>query len=69
MPDKKGMNEYARYSGMAFEILAITLIMVFLGKKLDIYFDNSKPVMVVLLVCFGIVGYLVKIYYETQKRK
>lgn len=67
MPDNKGLNDYARYSGMAFEILALTLIMVYLGKKLDLYFNNTRPLMVVLLVCFGIIGYTVKIYYETQK--
>lgn len=63
------MQNYARYTGMAFELLAIILVMVYFGKKLDKYFNFEKPLMVVLLVCFGMVGYIVKLYYQTNKRK
>ncbi len=63
------MQNYAKYTGMAFEILALTLIMVFVGKKLDSWLQTTKPYMVAALISFGIIGYLVKLYYETQNRK
>ena len=62
------MQSYGKYAGMAFELLALTLVMVFLGKKLDSWLNTSKPYMVAALVSIGIIAYLVKLYYETQNR-
>lgn len=61
------MKDYARYTGMAFELLILILIMVFIGKKIDKWLDFEKPIIVVLLVCFGMIGYLIKLYYEMNK--
>ncbi len=36
------MRNYARYSGMAFQIFAAILIGVFIGKKLDAYFQLER---------------------------
>lgn len=63
------MKDYARYTGMAFELLILILIMVFIGKKIDKWLELEKPIMVVLFVCFGMIGYLVKIYYEMNKKR
>ena len=63
------MQNYARYTGMAFELLVLILIMVFLGKKLDAWFHFEKSIMVVSLVCLGTIGYLVKLYYEINNNK
>jgi len=62
------VKNYARYSGMAFELLALILIMVFAGKKLDAYFDNKKSFITAILVVFAVVGYMVKLYYEITKK-
>ncbi|HEB62617.1 MAG TPA: AtpZ/AtpI family protein [Bacteroidetes bacterium] len=62
------MKNYARYSGMAFELLALILIMVFAGKKLDAYFDNKKSFLTAALVVFGVIGYMVRLYYEITKK-
>ncbi len=53
---------------MAFELLVIILIMVYAGKKLDAYFDNNKSYLTAILVVFGVVGYMVKLYYEITKK-
>ena len=63
------MKDYARYSGIAFEIFALTLVMVFLGKQLDKSLHTNRPVMVAVMVCIGIIAYLVRLYYETQIKK
>ncbi len=63
------MNDYARYTGMAFELLALILIMVYIGKKIDSWLEFEKPIMLVLLVSFGMIGYMVKLYYQTSKKQ
>ena len=63
------MRDFTRYSGMAFELLVLILIMVFLGKKLDSYFDTGKSYFTAALVIFGVVGYMVKLYYEIIRKK
>ena len=63
------MEDYTRYTGMAFELLAIILVMVFMGRKIDQWMHNSRPIALALLVLVGMVGYMIKIYYETQRRK
>jgi len=63
------VEDYTRYTGMAFELLILILVMVFIGKKIDSWLGFEKPLMLVLLVCFGMVGYMVKIYYQTNKKK
>ncbi len=36
---------YAKYSGMAFQLLAAIIIGVLIGKKLDAYFQFARPYM------------------------
>jgi F0F1-type ATP synthase assembly protein I len=45
---RKNLNDYARYSGMAIQMLAIILLGVFAGYLLDKWL-HTKPVMVVIL--------------------
>ena len=56
---KKNLNSYARYSGMAFQMLVIILISVFGGFKLDQYL-HSKPIFTVVL---SISGVIISIYF------
>ncbi len=63
------MEDYARYTGMAFELLVLILLMVYIGKKIDSWLGLDKPIMLVLMVSFGMVGYIVKIYYQTNKKQ
>jgi F0F1-type ATP synthase assembly protein I len=62
------INNYAKYSGMAFELLALILIMVFAGKKIDTYFNHEKSFMTAFLVVFAVVGYMIRLYYEIIKK-
>ncbi len=38
---KKQMTSIAKYSALAFQMLAIILVFVFIGVKLDAYFQTS----------------------------
>jgi F0F1-type ATP synthase assembly protein I len=61
------MKNNAGYSGMAFELLILILIMLFIGKKIDSWLGLEKPIMLVIFVCLGMIAYMVKIYFETNK--
>ena len=59
---RKNLNDYARYSGLAIQMLAIILIGVFSGFKLDQWL-NTKPVLTVIL---SIVSVSLSIYFATR---
>ncbi len=59
---KRLLNNYARYSGIAFQMLAIIVIGVFAGFKLDQWI-HSKPVFTIIL---SILSVILAIYSVTK---
>ena len=59
---RKNLNDYARYSGMAVQMLVIILAGVFAGYKLDQWIQ-IRPV---LTVIFSIVSVALSIYIVTR---
>jgi F0F1-type ATP synthase assembly protein I len=59
---KRQINAYARYSGMAFQMLAIILLGVFGGFKLDGWLHTRPYLTVILSFCSVILA----IYYVTR---
>ncbi|HLO61117.1 MAG TPA: AtpZ/AtpI family protein [Bacteroidales bacterium] len=49
----KGLSNYARYSGLAFQMVAIILIGVFGGIKVDKWLSLKFPVFTVILSLLG----------------
>jgi len=44
-PKKENPNEVLKYSGMVFQIFIALMIAVFIGQKLDVYFELEKPLL------------------------
>lgn len=62
-PDpKKSLNVYARYSGMAFQMIAIILLGTYGGWKMDDWL-NTKPIFTILLILISVV---LSIYFVTR---
>ncbi len=59
---RKNLNAYARYSGMAFQMLAIILAGVFSGFKLDQWLQ-TRPILTVL---FSIISVALSIYFVVK---
>jgi len=59
---RKNLNDYARYSGMAIQMLVIILVGVFAGLKLDQWL-HTRPILTVLL---SIVSVALSIYIVTK---
>lgn len=52
--ENKGMKDFARYSGMAFQMLAIILVTTWGGIKLDKLAGFEKPVFTIILSLLGV---------------
>lgn len=52
--NKKQISDFARYSGIAFQMIAIILIGAFGGLKLDKFLSLKFPIFTLLLITIAI---------------
>lgn len=57
---KNSLNDYVKYSSIAFQMIFIILIGVYIGVKLDEFITNGKPVFTLI---FSLVSVSLAIYY------
>ena len=50
----KGLNDFAKYSGMAFQMFGIILLTAWGGVKLDKLAGNETPVFTIILSLLGV---------------
>ena len=51
---KKSTNAFMRYSGMAFQMIAVLLIAAYAGQWLDKHFQNEQPWFTLVLLLIGV---------------
>lgn len=67
MPNKKNKRaDLLRYAGMAFELFALLFILLFIGQKLDKYFNLEQPFLSVGFLLLGLVAYFVKLIKDVS---
>jgi F0F1-type ATP synthase assembly protein I len=49
-----GLDQYAKYSGIAFQMVAIILVFVWAGKKIDEKYFQGKDIFVIILSLLGV---------------
>jgi ATP synthase protein I len=54
--ENSGIGDYARYSGIAFQMIGIILITVWGGTKLDKLCGLETPVFTIVLSLIGVFG-------------
>ena len=59
---RKNLNDYARYSGIAIQMLVIILVGVFAGYRLDLWL-HTRPFLTVIL---SVVSVALSIYLVTK---
>ncbi|MDA3892957.1 MAG: AtpZ/AtpI family protein [Salinivirgaceae bacterium] len=69
MPPKKNLNKYARYSGLAFEMLGIIIFGVFAGQKLDEKRQAEFPLFTVILSLLGVFAALYLVINDVIKNE
>jgi F0F1-type ATP synthase assembly protein I len=52
----KGLKEFAKYSGLAFQMAGIILVSVWGGTKLDKLTGWNTPVFTIVLSLFGVIA-------------
>ncbi len=52
--NKKGLTNYAKYTGVAFQMMAIIAASAFIGYKIDDYYDHNVRWVTALLCVFGV---------------
>jgi F0F1-type ATP synthase assembly protein I len=65
---KRFLNNYARYSSIAFQMLAIILLGVFAGFKLDQWI-HTKPVFTVILSIGSVILAIYTVTKDLLKKK
>lgn len=65
-PEKKALNSYAKYTGVAFQMMAIIGGSAFIGYKVDEYYDH-KTQWVTALAC--VLGVCLSIYQTIRQLK
>ncbi len=53
-PQNKGLNDFGRYSGMAFQMIAIILVTTWGGIQLDKLTKFHTPVFTIILALLGV---------------
>ena len=51
---KKTANAFVRYSGMAFQMIAVLLLAAYSGQWLDNHFQNKQPWFTLVLLLIGV---------------
>ena len=67
-PPNKGLNDFARYSGMAFQMFAIIFITAWGGSKLDKMAGNKTPVFTIILSLLGVFAALYTVLKDFIRR-
>ncbi len=61
--NKERLSSYAKHSGIAFQMIAIILLGVFGGKKLDAWLEFKKPICTAIL---SVLAVILAIYYSIK---
>jgi len=63
------LHNWAKYSGMAFQMFAIILITVWGGNKLDELADNKTPVFTIILSLLGVFAAIYTVLKDFIRKK
>lgn len=67
-PVKKQPNLLLKYAGLGTQIFVALGLGLYAGKKLDDWLNFSNPVLIWFLPLFMILGMLIKIIVDTNKK-
>ena len=52
--NRKSANVFMRYSGMAFQMIAVLLVAAYSGQWLDNHYQNEQPWFTLVLLLIGV---------------
>jgi len=66
VPQKGKINAYLKYSGLAFQLVAVVCLGLYLGRWIDSKIQLEKPVFTMLLVIVFFALFLYKLYDDLK---
>ena len=66
---RKPLNDYARYTSIAFQMMAVILLGVFGGMKLDAWIKPKFPVFTVILIILSVILAIYLVIKDLLKKK
>ena len=63
------LTNWAKYSGMAFQMFAVIFIAVWGGNKLDKLAENETPVFTIILSLLGVVAAIYTVLKDFIRKK
>lgn len=60
---------YLKYSGLAFQLAAVIVLGVFLGRYFEALLQWERPFIQVLLILIFFIGFIYKLYLQTLEDK
>ncbi|PRY14822.1 putative F0F1-ATPase subunit (Ca2+/Mg2+ transporter) [Pontibacter ummariensis] len=65
---EEGIKPYVKYSGMAFQMIGVLVVVALAGRKLDEYVGNEKPWFTIALLLIGVVASMVLTILSINKK-
>ncbi len=65
--ENKGIRDFAKYSGIAFQMIGIILVTTWAGTKLDKITGTVKPVFTIILSLLGVFAALYTVLKDFLK--
>jgi F0F1-type ATP synthase assembly protein I len=66
---KNQATEYLKYSGLAFQMIAVILLSWWIGQKIDKWAETGVPIFTVIAILTGIIVSLVVVIINAYKSK
>ncbi len=66
---KKGLNNFARYTSISFQMLVTIGLFAFAGYKIDAYRNSKTPIFTAILSLMGVVLSLYQVVRQLNKNE
>ena len=66
--NRKSANVFMRYSGMAFQMIAVLLVAAYSGQWLDDHYQNEQPWFTLVLLLIGVTASMYLIIKTVTKQ-
>lgn len=66
---KKGLNNFAKYTSISFQMLATIGVFAFIGYKIDEYRNSKTPIFTAVLSLLGVVLSLYQVVRQLNKNE
>jgi len=64
---KSNSNSYLKYAGLASQLLVLLLVLAWIGKKIDQYFQNETLYFTAFLTVIGLMAFFYKVYLDLDR--